>query len=118
LFFLKRLFSTNLCNKILQKTNDFLVAFGKNYLESQGGEFYLFLDIEPNNPLSEAYYLAWADAVSSISRKVKILPYVYLNAGDSKTSSALKNAINKGTECFALWIALDIALREDDGIFS
>lgn len=96
------------------QANDFLVTFGEDYLESQGSEFYLFLDIEPDNPLSEAYYIAWADAVSSISRKVKILPCVYLNAGDSKTSTALKTAMNKGAECFGLWIALYIASREDD----
>jgi hypothetical protein len=96
------------------QANDFLVTFGEDYLESQGGEFYLFLDVEPDTPLSEAYYIGWADAVSSISRKVKMLPCIYLNAGDSKTSTELKSAMSKGADCFGLWIALYVASKEND----
>ncbi len=84
---------------------DVLGKFGESYLQSQGGEFYLFLDVELSDPLSSNYYLGWSQAVKAISSKVKLLPCVYLNASDAKTSRALASAIASGASCFGLWIA-------------
>ncbi len=87
------------------QANDFLQTFGEAYLITQGGEFYFFLDVEPNPPLSKDYYLGWAVAVAGISANLKLLPCVYLNAGDQSTSEALNAAISAGAECHGLWIA-------------
>jgi hypothetical protein len=84
---------------------DFLATFGEDYLQSQGREFYFFLDVELSDPLSTEYYIGWSTAVKAISSKVKILPCVYLNSEDETTSEALINAMSKGAECHGLWIA-------------
>src|SRR5262249_33659834 len=41
----------------------FFAAFDLDLLKDQGGQFYMFLDVEPSTPLSSAYYTAWASAV-------------------------------------------------------
>ena len=86
---------------------DVLETFGEDYLASQGGIFYIFLDTEPRPEpaLSSNYYLGWSKAVMSASSRVKFLPCVYLNAGDEETATALLNAMNSGAECHGLWIA-------------
>lgn len=86
---------------------DVLETFGEDYLASQGGIFYIFLDTEPRPEpaLSSNYYLGWSKAVMSASSKVKFLPCVYLNAGDEETATALLKAMNSGAECHGLWIA-------------
>lgn len=94
------------------QANDFIISFGENYLQTQGSEFYLFLDIEPDIPLSTNYYLGWAEAVKSVSNKVKILPCVYLGSEDAITSRALKKALDNGAECFGLWIARYVSFRQ------
>jgi hypothetical protein len=94
------------------QANDFVVSFGEDYLESQGGEFYIFLDVEPTHPLSDSYYAGWSEAVSNISRKVKMLPCVYLGSEDLITSNALRNSMNNGSDCFGLWIARYISFRK------
>ncbi len=87
------------------QAHDFLVTFGEDYLQSQGGEFYFFLDVEPSDPLSTEYYLGWSKAVKAISSKIRILPCVYLGFQDKETSNALKEAMSRGAECHGLWIA-------------
>lgn len=87
------------------QAGDLIASFGEDYLASQGGEFYLFLDVEPSDPLSSAYYSGWSQAVESISKKVTLLPCVYLNRSDSNTSKALSRAIRAGASCHGLWIA-------------
>ncbi len=87
------------------QANDFLGKFGESYLQSQGGEFYLFLDVELSDPLSTNYYLGWSQAVKAASSRVRLLPCVYLNASDAVTSRALSSAIASGAECNGLWIA-------------
>lgn len=92
---------------------DFLATFGEDYLQSQGGEFYFFLDVEPDSSLSTEYYLGWSEAVKAISSKIRILPCVYLGSQDEKTSKALREAMSQGAECHGLWIA-----RFDDRYFT
>jgi len=87
------------------QAGDLIASFGEDYLVSQGGEFYLFLDVEPSDPLSTAYYTGWSRAVEAISQRVKILPCVYLNRSDSTTSRALARAMDNGASCHGLWIA-------------
>lgn len=87
------------------QAKDVVFSFGENYLKSKGGEYYIFLDVESDTPLSTDYYLGWSTAVRSLSSKVKLLPCVYLNAGDSTTSKALNLAIRNGAKCNGLWVA-------------
>lgn len=87
------------------QAEDVIVTFREDYLQSQGGEFYFFLDVEPTDPLSSDYYFGWSETVKKFSSKVKLLPCVYLNAGDSSTSDELRDAMNRGAECHGLWIA-------------
>jgi hypothetical protein len=87
------------------QAEDLIVTFGEDYLRSQGGEFYFFLDVEPTHPLSTDYYMGWSEAVKKISSKVRVLPCVYLNSEDATTSNALKNAMRLGAECHGLWVA-------------
>lgn len=87
------------------QAQDVILSFGEDYLKSKGGEYYIFLDVEPQTPLSKDYYLGWSQAVRNFSSKVKLLPCVYLNAWDSITSRALSLAMRNGAECEGLWIA-------------
>lgn len=89
----------------IDQAQDVVFSFGEDYLKSKGGEYYIFLDVEPETPLSKDYYLGWSKAVRSFSSKVKLLPCVYLNATDSRTSRALSLAMRNGAECEGLWIA-------------
>ncbi|MGA7935114.1 MAG: hypothetical protein WCA35_16320 [Kovacikia sp.] len=88
-----------------EQAADFLGKLGESYLQSQGGEFYFFLDVELSDPLSSSYYIGWSQAVRAASSRVKLLPCVYLNANDAITSRALSSAITAGATCFGLWIA-------------
>jgi len=87
--------------------SDVLATFGEDYLTSQGGYFYIFLDTEPDPQpaLSTDYYLGWSKAVTEASKKVRFLPALYINHGDDRTASALKVAMEKGAECHGLWVA-------------
>ena len=93
------------------QANDLVRSFGEAYLESQGSEFYLFLDVEPDTPLSAAYYKGWSEAVAGISRRVSILPCVYLNPNDATTQASLQSALANGASCHGLWIASYVASR-------
>jgi len=85
---------------------DVLLTFGESYLASQQVDgFYIFLDVEPNPPLSADFYLGWSKAVIQTSTKVRFLPAVYLNAADSISSNNLSAAMKSSAQCFGLWVA-------------
>jgi hypothetical protein len=96
-----------------EQAADFLGKLGESYLQSQGGEFYFFLDVELSDPLSTNYYVGWSQAVRSASSRVKLLPCVYLNANDATTSRALSSAIAAGAVCSGLWIAYYLYYQTD-----
>jgi len=48
--------------------DDLFATFGADYLASQGREVVMFLDVEPENPLSLAYYRGWATTLVAHSR--------------------------------------------------
>jgi len=84
---------------------DVLSTFGESYLASQQVDgFYIFLDVEPTDPLSVDFYLGWSTAVIKSSTKVRFLPAVYLNTADSTTANNLSTAM-KLTQCHGLWVA-------------
>ncbi len=89
---------------------DLILTFGADYLESLGGKFLMFLDVESTPPLSLSYYLGWARALSdhslSYSRgAVTILPCVYGVQSDDTTWEAIASAAAQGVECHGVWIA-------------
>lgn len=85
-------------------------AFGMQHLAASGGVFYLFLDVEPDTPLSAAYYTGWASEIESFSlaqsnNTVRFLPCVYLNQGDETTLQSIRTAMAAGIKCQGLWTA-------------
>ncbi|ETX05619.1 MAG: hypothetical protein ETSY2_21930 [Candidatus Entotheonella gemina] len=86
----------------------YIAALGEDHLVAQGGEFYIFLDVELGSGephLSPDYYRGWSHAVETYNAKVKLLPGVYMSASDTFSSKALTQAIAKGAKCYGLWIA-------------
>jgi hypothetical protein len=90
---------------------DFIASFNADYLAQQGTEFLMFLDVEPSHPLSEDYYLGWAQAVLSHSLSLsndrfRVVPAVYLNRHDPTTWRALVRAVDDGGAiCGGVWVA-------------
>ncbi|WP_437623912.1 hypothetical protein [Sorangium sp. So ce1151] len=84
---------------------DLIATFGGPYLVAQGGEFFLFLDVEANPSLSADYYKGWCKGLASIDPAITIRPCVYTNQCDDKTWSALNAAAEAGTPCHGLWVA-------------
>jgi hypothetical protein len=89
---------------------DVISTFGANYLEAQGGKFLMFLDVEGDPSLSEAYYRGWANTVVSHSSAfsggaVTIVPGVYATQGDDPTWHALAAAAANGVPCEGVWVA-------------
>jgi len=89
---------------------DFIQTFGQDYLASQGGTFFMFLDVEGSPSLSIAYYLGWAQTLVSHSTQmtdggVRLLPCVYATQGDVTTWQAIKTACGQGVSCNGAWIA-------------
>src|SRR5450755_260392 len=91
------------------QAQDIVLSFGEDYLSEQGGEYYVFLDVEltqdRNTSLSADYFAGWSNAVRNFSSKVKFLSCVYLSAADTRTSKVLNLAVRNGAECHGLWIA-------------
>jgi hypothetical protein len=90
--------------------DDLLVTFGPDYLASMSEQIYMFLDVEQNPSLSEAYYTGWAQTLISHSARqtggrVTILPCLYATQADTATWSAAVNAVSKGAVCKGAWIA-------------
>ena len=89
---------------------DFLTTFGIDYLRASGGRFYMFLDVEGDPSLTEAYYIGWAQglaeqSVSQSGATVQVLPCVYGTQKDVTTWTAVQSAMAAGTPCFGAWIA-------------
>lgn len=89
---------------------DVIITFGKDYLAAQGGQFYVFLDVESTPPLSLSYYRGWAQTLMAHSRditldRVSLLPCVYGTKFDTTTWNSVAMAKQQGIPCFGAWIA-------------
>jgi hypothetical protein len=94
---------------------DFLATFPQNLLVAQGGQFFMFLDVEGlpqhgNPSLSLSYYTGWAQTLVSFSQSqtnnaVTLLPCVYARTGDNVTWNALVAANANGIKCHGAWVA-------------
>jgi hypothetical protein len=89
---------------------DVITTFGQDYLASQGGSFFMFLDVEGSPSLSTSYYSGWANTLISHSSAlsggaVQILPCVYGTRGDNATWQNLAAACAQGVDCRGIWVA-------------
>lgn len=89
---------------------DFIITFGAEVLAAQGGQFYIFLDVEGSPSLSVDYYVGWAqglaqEAQSLTGGSVQMLPCVYATRSDTTTWSAVEQAMAAGAACHGAWIA-------------
>src|SRR5258707_1860084 len=89
---------------------DLIKTFSASYLQSQGGRFLMFLDVEGTPSLSTDYYLGWArtlvDHSQSISHgTVTILPGVYATQSDDTTWPAVAEASQRGAQTQGAWVA-------------
>jgi len=89
---------------------DFIATFGLQYLELQGEEFLMFLDVEGSPSLSSGYFLGWAQTLSAHSLDVSngsvgILPCVYATRADDPTWQAVADCAQQGVSCCGVWIA-------------
>jgi hypothetical protein len=77
----------------------------------------VFLDVEPEHPLSAAYYRGWSEGLIAAGGRemstdaelnvpdVKFLPAVYMKpSADPGTLSALVRAVDQGAVCAGAWI--------------
>lgn len=90
--------------------DDILVSFPIDYLARQGGEFFIFLDVENSPALSEAYYTGWAETIRTSSRErsenaVSLLPCVYAAQSNQATWTALNRTQEAGVPCHGVWVA-------------
>jgi hypothetical protein len=93
-----------------RNADDLIATFGAPYLATLSGQFYMFLDVEGNPSLSQAYYTGWAQTLvdhsaSTTGGAVLILPCVYATRSDNPTWSALAAAVAAGATCLGAWIA-------------
>jgi hypothetical protein len=91
---------------------DLIASFGAAYLQSQGGQVLMFLDVEGTGSsiLSADYYLAWSQTLVSHSQTssngaVTIRPCIYAPQGNDPTWHALASAAHAGAPCDGAWIA-------------
>jgi hypothetical protein len=89
---------------------DFITTFGVQFLTQQGGQFYMFLDVEGSPCLSQAYFEGWAlglaqEADSLSGGSVAILPCVYAMQSDTATWTSVASAMAAGAQCYGAWIA-------------
>jgi hypothetical protein len=86
---------------------DLIATFGADYLAEQGGEFFVFLDVEGSGSshLSADYYTGWTRGLAGVSDAVSFLPCVYGIPGDALTWTALARAMAGGAACHGLWMA-------------
>jgi hypothetical protein len=90
--------------------DDIIATFGSDYLASQGGRFFVFLDVEGTPSLSVPYYTGWAQTLRAHSATITnsdviLLPCVYATQNDSPTWTTVATAANAGVECNGAWIA-------------
>ncbi len=94
----------------MANARDFISTFTSAELASQGGEFYMFLDVEGSPSLSQDYYAGWTQGLAQEAKarsggSVQILPCLYGAQSDTATWSTLADAMAAGAECFGAWIA-------------
>lgn len=94
----------------IRNAEAFVDALGVDLLKAQGGKFYIFLDVEPEDPLSTAYYTGWSKGLASRGKAlsgdaVELLPCVYLNTRDKPTLNALNAAVAAGARCEGVQVA-------------
>jgi hypothetical protein len=70
----------------------------------------VFLDVEPDTPMSKDYYAGWSatleeEAMRQSSGAVRFLAAVYLNTIDQVTIASLRSAVAEGSKCAGLWTA-------------
>jgi hypothetical protein len=85
---------------------DIIATFGESYLVDQGGQYFIFLDVEGSgrSRLSANYYAGWAEGLAEASRTVNFLPCVYGIPHDAVTWTALARALAQGAACNGLWM--------------
>ena len=77
----------------------------------------MFLDVEPDTPMSEAYYSGWSDGLvaaggeamstdkNMVVPAVKFQPCVYMKpSADPRSLRALISAMAAGAPCAGLWV--------------
>jgi hypothetical protein len=89
---------------------DLIKTFGASYLQSQGGRFLMFLDVEGTPSLSTDYYLGWARTLADHSQSIShgtvtIVPGVYATQADDATWRAVAEASERGVQTQGAWVA-------------
>ncbi len=97
-------------NDAQANADDIIETFGSEYLAAQGGEFFVFLDVEGSPSLSQAYYTGWAQTLAAHSSArtggaAILRPCIYAPQGDRATWQAVADAGNAGVDCRGAWIA-------------
>lgn len=91
----------------------FTTSLGLDYLSSIGGELLMFLDVEgtsAKNPnLSLDYWIGWASALASYSKRISggrfvIVPAVYCRQNQNATWEAIARAAQLGIACAGAWV--------------
>ncbi len=79
---------------------------GESYLVDQGGQYFIFLDVEGSGPsrLSADYYIGWAEGLAEASGSVDFLPCVHGIPHDAVTWTGLARALAQGTASSGLWM--------------
>ncbi len=90
--------------------NAIMAAFGPQYLKNLGMAPIVFLDTEPQNPMSAEYYSSWASTLTNPPAGIdtaglSFTPAIYLNKSDDTTWKALQRAIGGGAPCAGAWVA-------------
>jgi hypothetical protein len=80
-------------------------AFSLDTLRNRTTRLLVFLDVEPENPVSADYYFGWASALVAYHNPPIFAPALYGNFGSSATWAALSQAVSRGAECHGLWVA-------------
>jgi hypothetical protein len=87
-----------------------VTAFGAEYLAKIAIEPLIFLDTEPQTPMSTDYFVGWAGALReqgpiAPGARLRFTPAIYLSGGDTRTWRALSGAMSKGASCAGAWVA-------------
>jgi hypothetical protein len=80
-------------------------AFSLDHLQHRGSRTLVFLDVEPEHPVSAAYYFGWASALVASADPPIFAPALYGNKSSAGTWAGLSAAVARGAECHGLWIA-------------
>jgi hypothetical protein len=99
----------------MANASDVIATFGESYLVDQGGQFFIFLDVEGSgrSRLSADYYSGWVEGLAQASKNVDFLPCVYGLPGDAVTWTALARALAHGTACSGLWMSHPLLKRPE-----